>query len=49
MARRRAHQGGIAERKTMIDSDHKLPIKRQAIVLESLDDYGRSLLHRGRG
>ena len=31
MARRRAHQRGIAERKTMIDRDHKLPIKRQAM------------------
>jgi hypothetical protein len=33
----------------MIDRDHKLPIKRQAIVLESRDDYGRSLLYRSRG
>ena len=31
--RRRAHQGGIAERKTMIDREHDLPIARQAGVL----------------
>ena len=28
--RKRTHQGGIAERKAMIDRSHKLPIKRQA-------------------
>ncbi|MFN0305915.1 MAG: IS3 family transposase [Burkholderiales bacterium] len=28
--RRRAHQGGTAERKKMIDRTHKLPVKRQA-------------------
>lgn len=28
--RRRAHQGGVAECKTMIDRSHPLPIKRQA-------------------
>src|SRR5580700_7411909 len=31
--RRRAHQGGIAERKAMIDREHDLPITRQAEVL----------------
>ncbi|WP_421864797.1 IS3 family transposase [Motiliproteus sp.] len=31
--RRRAHQGGIAERKTMIDRTHKLPITQQAKLL----------------
>ena len=31
--RRRAHQGGIAERKAMIDRKHDLPITRQAEVL----------------
>jgi putative transposase len=31
--RRHAHQGGIAERKTMIDRDHDLPIAEQAEVL----------------
>src|ERR1700730_10601094 len=31
--RRRAHQGGIAERKAMIDRQHDLPITRQAGVL----------------
>ncbi|MBX3704868.1 MAG: IS3 family transposase [Steroidobacteraceae bacterium] len=29
----RAHQGGIAERKAMIDRDHALPITRQASLL----------------
>jgi len=29
----RAHQGGIAERKAMIDRDHTLPITRQAQLL----------------
>src|SRR5882757_1270819 len=29
-----AHQGGIAERKTMIDREHDLPITRQAEVLK---------------
>jgi hypothetical protein len=29
----RAHQGGIAERKAMIDREHDLPITRQAAVL----------------
>jgi hypothetical protein len=28
--RRSAHQGGIAERKAMIDREHELPITRQA-------------------
>src|SRR6266480_8093511 len=28
-----AHQGGIAERKAMIDRDHELPITKQAEVL----------------
>src|SRR2546428_2894263 len=32
--RRRAHQGGIAERKTMIDREHDLSITRQAEVLQ---------------
>ncbi len=27
---RRAHQGGLAERKAMIDRDHDLPVVRQA-------------------
>src|ERR1017187_4048348 len=31
--RRRAHQGGTAERKAMIDPEHDLPIKQQAEVL----------------
>src|ERR1700694_2334600 len=31
--RRRAHQGGIAERKAMIDRKHDLPITQQAEVL----------------
>src|SRR5207237_10677779 len=31
--RGRAHQGGIAERKAMIDREHDLPITRQAEVL----------------
>ena len=31
--RRSAHQGGIAERKAMIDREHDLPITRQAEVL----------------
>jgi putative transposase len=31
--RRRAHQGGIAERKAMIDPKHELSITRQAQVL----------------
>src|SRR6478735_541734 len=31
--RRRAHQGGIAERKAMIDRGHDLPITKQAEVL----------------
>ena len=31
--RTRAHQGGIAERKAMIDREHKLPISQQAKVL----------------
>src|SRR5262249_505173 len=31
--RRRAHQGGVAERKAMIDRTHELPITRQADVL----------------
>src|SRR5262249_8190633 len=31
--RRRAHQGGIAERKAMIDREHDLPIVRQAEAL----------------
>ena len=31
--RRRAHQGGIAERKAMIDREHDLPITKQAEVL----------------
>src|SRR5712691_6720234 len=30
---RSAHQGGIAERKAMIDREHDLPITRQAQVL----------------
>src|SRR2546425_10839153 len=32
--RRSAHQGGIAERKTMIDREHDLSITRQAEVLK---------------
>jgi hypothetical protein len=32
--RRGAHQGGIAERKAMIDPEHDLPIQKQAEVLE---------------
>ncbi|MHB1701834.1 MAG: IS3 family transposase [Acidobacteriaceae bacterium] len=32
--KRRAHQGGTAERKQMIDRDHKLPVKRQAQLLD---------------
>src|SRR3954452_23855827 len=32
--RRSAHQGGIAERKAMIDREHDLPITRQAEVLK---------------
>ncbi|SCC93797.1 hypothetical protein THIX_40112 [Thiomonas sp. X19] len=32
--KRRAHQGGTAERKSMIDRDHKLPVKRQAQLLD---------------
>src|SRR5438445_246389 len=32
--RRRAHQGGIAERKAMIDRNHDLSITRQAEVLQ---------------
>src|SRR3982074_1707048 len=32
--RRSAHQGGIAERKAMIDRNHDLPITRQAEVLQ---------------
>ena len=31
--RKRAHQGGIAERKAMIDRDHELSITRQARLL----------------
>src|SRR5690606_31527889 len=31
--RRRAHQGGIAERKAMIDRTHELAVKRQAELL----------------
>ncbi|MFB9265487.1 IS3 family transposase [Bradyrhizobium erythrophlei] len=31
--RRRAHQGGIAERKAMIDREHELPITKQAEAL----------------
>jgi len=31
--RGRAHQGGIAERKAMIDREHDLPISKQAEVL----------------
>ena len=30
---RRAHQGGIAERKTMIDREHALPLAQQAKAL----------------
>ena len=30
---RRAHQGGIAERKTMIDRQHPLPVRKQAAAL----------------
>src|SRR6476620_10523051 len=32
--RRRAHQGGIAERKAMIDREHDLSITKQAGVLK---------------
>src|SRR5260221_13799816 len=32
--RRRAHQGGIAERKAMIDREHDLPITKQAEILQ---------------
>ncbi|MBA0089104.1 MAG: IS3 family transposase, partial [Acidobacteria bacterium Pan2503] len=32
--RRRAHQGGIAERKAMIDREHDLPITKQAEILK---------------
>src|SRR4051794_30436082 len=32
--RRGAHQGGIAERKAMIDPEHDIPITQQAKVLE---------------
>ncbi|MDL2322006.1 IS3 family transposase, partial [Desulfosarcina sp. OttesenSCG-928-B08] len=32
--RKRAHQGGIAERKTMIDRKHALPVKRQAQLVD---------------
>src|SRR5260370_19708953 len=32
--RRSAHQGGIAERKAMIDREHDLPITKQAEVLK---------------
>src|ERR1019366_6749418 len=32
--RRRAHQGGIAERKAMIDREHDLSITKQAEVLK---------------
>ncbi len=31
--RRRAHQGRVAERKTIIDCKHKLPITRQVTLL----------------
>ena len=31
--RARAHQGGVAERKAMIDRGHDLPISKQAEVL----------------
>src|SRR3954452_4559293 len=31
--RRSAHQGGIAERKAMIDREHDLPVSKQAEVL----------------
>ena len=39
--KRRAHQSGIAERKEMIDRNHKLPIKRQAELLS----IGRSTVY----
>ena len=32
--KRRAHQGGTAERKQMINRDHTLPVKRQAQLLD---------------
>ena len=32
--RRRAHQGGMAERKAMIDREHDLPITKQAEILK---------------
>ncbi|WLA67673.1 IS3 family transposase [Bradyrhizobium diazoefficiens] len=32
--RRRAHQGGMAERKAMIDGEHDLPITKQAEILK---------------
>ncbi|WP_085974147.1 MULTISPECIES: IS3 family transposase [Bradyrhizobium] len=32
--RRRAHQGGMAERKAMIDCEHDLPITKQAEILK---------------
>jgi len=31
--RKRAHQGGIAERKEMIDRTHKLPLTQQCQIL----------------
>jgi len=33
--RRRAQQGGVTERKAMIDRDHRLPVSRQAKALGS--------------
>ena len=32
--RARAHQGGIVERKAMIDKTHELPVSRQAKLLK---------------
>jgi putative transposase len=32
--RRRARQGGMAERKAMIDREHDLPITKQAEILK---------------
>jgi putative transposase len=43
--RRRAHQGGIAERKAMIDREHDLPIVRQAEAL----NISRDSVYLSRG
>src|SRR6266404_6239240 len=44
--RRRAHQGGIAERKAMIDREHDLSITKQAGVLKISRGHVKTLMRR---